>query len=127
MAHFAKINSDNIVEDIIVVDNDIITVDGVENENLGIEFCKTIHGEDTNWVQCSYNSTFRHVYPRKGSEWKPDVDKFILPQPFLSWTLNSEYNWEAPITNPSTEDVKYVWIEELYNSDNTLGWVEYQE
>lgn len=127
MAHFAKINSDSIVEDIIVVDNDIITVDGVENENLGIEFCQTIHGEDTNWVQCSYNSNFRHVYPRKGSEWKPDVDKFILPQPFLSWTLNSEYNWEAPITNPSTEDVKYVWIEELYNSDNTLGWVEYQE
>jgi len=127
MAHFAKINSDNIVEDIIVVDNDIITVDDAENENLGIEFCKTIHGEDTNWVQCSYNSNFRHTYPRKGSEWKPDVDKFILPQPFLSWTLNSEYNWEAPITNPSTEDVKYVWIEDLYNSDNTLGWVEYQE
>lgn len=127
MAHFAKINSDNIVEDIIVVDNDIITVDGVENENLGIEFCKTIHGEDTNWVQCSYNKTFRHEYPRKGSEWKPDVDKFILPQPFLSWVLNSEYNWEAPIPNPSTEDVKYVWIEDLYNSDNTLGWVEYQE
>lgn len=127
MAHFAKINSDSIVEDIIVVDNDIITVDDAENENLGIEFCQTIHGEDTNWVQCSYNSNFRHTYPRKGSEWKPDVDKFILPQPFLSWTLNSEYNWEAPITNPSTEDVKYVWVEDLYNSDNTLGWVEYQE
>jgi hypothetical protein len=125
MAHFAKINSDNIVEDIIVVSNDVITVDNVENENLGIEFCKVIHGEDTNWIQCSYNNNFRHIYPQKGSEWRADIDKFILEQPFPSWTLDSEYNWQPPIPYPEEiNDKKYLWNENLYQSDNTLGWVE---
>jgi hypothetical protein len=69
MAHFAKIE-DNIVREVIVVNNTVITDEnGKEQEFLGVAFCKSLFGEDTKWVQTSYNGSFRGKYAGSGDYW----------------------------------------------------------
>ena len=60
MAHFAKLNSNNIIEQVIVVNNEVLeNKEFPKSENIGIAFCKSLYGEDTNWLQTSYNANFR--------------------------------------------------------------------
>lgn len=69
MAHFAKIENE-IVTEVIVVNNQVITDEnGQEQEQLGIDFCKSLYGEDTEWVQTSYNGTIRGKYAAPGDIW----------------------------------------------------------
>lgn len=76
MAHFAKINSLNIVEQVIVLNNDIIIdEDGNENEVLGSEFCEKLFGG--RWIQTSYNGNFRGEYAGIGMIYSPEKDEFI--------------------------------------------------
>lgn len=77
MAHFAKINSDNIVEQVIVVNNEVLqNKDFPESEPTGIAFCKSLYGEDTNWLQTSYNANFRGQYAGVGMTYDPVEDIF---------------------------------------------------
>ena len=81
MAHFAKINSDNIVEQVIVVNNEVLHDDkGVEQESIGVAFCQSLFGADTNWVQTSYNGSFRGRYAGAGMTYDPIKDEFIIPE-----------------------------------------------
>ena len=81
MAHFAKINSDNIVEQVIVVNNEVLHDDkGVEQESIGVAFCQSLFGADTNWVQTSYNGSFRGRYAGAGMTYDPIKDEFIAPE-----------------------------------------------
>lgn len=69
MAHFARVE-DGVVREVIVVSNDvIIDSDGVEQEQLGIDFCKSLYGQDTEWVQTSYNGNIRGRYAGVGDIW----------------------------------------------------------
>jgi hypothetical protein len=69
MAHFAKIEN-GIVEEVIVVNNEILLdEDGQEREALGIAFCHSLFGEDTLWVQTSYNATSRGKFAGLGMTW----------------------------------------------------------
>lgn len=80
MAHFAKIK-DNIVHAVIVVNNDVIKDEnGVEQESIGIDFCKSLYGADTEWVQTSYNGNFRGKYAGLGDIW--DGTNFVAPSAF---------------------------------------------
>ena len=80
MAHFAKINSDNIVEQVIVVNNEVLHDDkGVEQESIGVAFCQSLFGADTNWVQTSYNGSFRGRYAGAGMTYDPIKDEFVTP------------------------------------------------
>jgi len=80
MAHFAQINSDNIVEQVIVINNEIIKDEnGVQQESIGIAFCKSLFGEDTEWVQTSYNHNFRGRYAGIGFTYDKTIDEFIAP------------------------------------------------
>lgn len=119
MAHFAEINSDNVVQRVIVVNNDIL-LDSENNEveQLGIDFCKSLYGQDTNWVQASYNGNIRKQYPHTGYIYDSTKDKFIEPQPFPSWTLNPNDEWIPPVTIPSGEGV-HEWNEESLTWDTT--------
>ena len=109
MAHFAKLE-DGIVTDVIVVDNCVC--DGLEQEQAGIDFCNNlVSGE---WVQTSYNGSFRNRFARIGGSYLKDIDAFINPKPYESWTLDCA-EWKAPIDKP---DGDYYWDEE------TLSWVE---
>lgn len=79
MAHFARIEN-NIVRQVIVVNNEVITDDNnVEQEALGIAFCKSLYGDDTQWVQTSYNEKFRGSYASTGMTYDPIKDEFVLP------------------------------------------------
>jgi hypothetical protein len=74
MAHFAKLEN-NIVSEVIVVNNE--TVDNLpfpESEPIGVAFCKSLFGEETEWKQCSYNSTFRVNYPGSGYKFMADLN-----------------------------------------------------
>ena len=137
MAHFAQLNDSNVVINVIVVaDSD------APNEAAGIAFCKNLQGADTNWVQTSYNTyagkhyTFisdgireydggaglRKNYAGVGMLYDSVRDAFYAPQPFASWTLDTNRCiWEAPIANPGGREGDgkiYSWDE-----DNTQ-WVE---
>lgn len=79
MAHFAKIEN-NIVREVIVVNNDVIKDNnGVEQESIGIAFCKSLYGEDTEWLQTSYNASFRGKYAGSGDKYDAELDEFVSP------------------------------------------------
>lgn len=122
MAHFAQIKN-NIVQQVIVVDNTIILdSDGKEQESLGVDFCHLLLGQDTQWVQTSYNGNFRKNYSGIGSTYDSTRDAFIEPQPYESWVLNEDTcRWEAPIPDPNTEEDAYYWDEP------SLSWIQYED
>lgn len=81
MAHFARIEN-NIVREVIVVNNDVIKDDaGFEQESRGISFCKSLFGADTQWVQTSYNGTFRGKYAAIGDSYNSTTNEFVTPEP----------------------------------------------
>jgi hypothetical protein len=76
MAHFARVEN-NIVREVIVVNNEVLENKPFpESEAIGIAFCKSLYGEDTEWLQCSYNKNFRGRYPGNGSIYDPELDEF---------------------------------------------------
>ena len=143
MAHFAKLNANNIVEQVIVVSNDDIKDNtGTEVENIGVAFCQKLLGASTNWKQTSYNNNFRGNYAGIGHTYMTNVatlgvastDIFINPQPYASWSIGvSTAQWYAPISGPpaltSAEEAAnkfYIWDEDAHQADTaspkTVGW-----
>ena len=119
MAHFAQLDENNIVTQVIVVhNNETHDEHGVELEALGIEFCKSLFGADTKWIQTSYNGSIRHSYAGVGYMYDNVRDAFIPPRPYDSWLLNEESClWEAPILYP-TDGNSYEW------DDRQKQWTE---
>jgi hypothetical protein len=110
MAHFAKLDENNMVTQVIVVSNkDTSDADGVEKEYIGIAFCERLFGGK--WKQTSYNGNFRKNYAGIGYTYNPDIDGFVPPQPYPSWVLNNvTAQWEAPVPMPQDDDF-YLWNE----------------
>ncbi len=121
MAHFAKLDANNVVEQVIVVNNDDIKDNsGTEVESIGVAFCQKLLGASTNWKQTSYNTyggehklggtPFRKNYAAIGFRYDEARDAFIEPQPFQSWTLNeTTCMWDPPVPRP--ESGSYSWNE----------------
>ena len=113
MANFALIKQ-NIVISVIVIDNEKLISNGVEVEQLGIDFIdslniKSIYDYDT-IRQTSYNSNFRNKYAGIGDTWNEENNVFIKPKPFPSWSLDTNFNWKSPVSYP--EEGNYTWDEE---------------
>ena len=128
MAHFAKIE-DNIVTEVMVVHNSIVDPEdsGSDNEQLGKDFIASLNIGGT-WIQTSYNGSIRKQYGQPGFTYDSTADKFVSPAPYASWTLDSDKDWQPPIAKPTdapAEAKTWEWDEELYQSDNTQGWIEY--
>tara|TARA_R100000482_G_scaffold123306_1_gene72968 strand:- start:1588 stop:2154 length:567 start_codon:yes stop_codon:yes gene_type:complete len=163
MAHFAEIKLQTdpsgftsnqlwVVQRVVVVGDDIPTAAGPLGENPmhvdGETWCVNFFKGGT-WKECSITDSFRKRYTGPGATYDESRDAFINPQPYASWTLNVDHDWEAPITYPSVEmfdhpsdtyvegddipegssigsprKVRYdiSWNESLYQSDNTKGW-----
>ena len=103
MSHFAKLDNNNIVQEVIVADQQFI--------NTGVV------GDVFRWVQTSYNGNFRKNFAGIGYKYDRIRDAFIPPQPYLSWVLNEETcRWEAPIPYPDDGQL-YSWDE------STKSWV----
>jgi hypothetical protein len=119
MAHFAKIDENNIVTQVVVVDNkDTSDASGVEKEHIGAAHLEKILGGV--WKQTSYNGNMRKNYAGIGYTYDPVRDAFIPPQPFASWLLNAgSCLWEAPVPMP-TDGKMYRWDED------TTSWVEHE-
>ena len=141
MAHFAELktkvdptgfttDTHQVVERVVVVGNDIAANGGILADNDmhqdGETWCINFFKGGI-WKQTSYNNNFRKQYAGIGMIYDPVKDKFLSPQPFASWSLDANDDWQAPITYPTvTEegDVRYIisWNETKYNADNTQGW-----
>ena len=134
MAHYAQLDENNIVTQVIVVSNDDCTdANGNEVEEIGIAFCKKLLGEDTNWKQTSYNNNIRVRYAGIGYSYNEELDAFVTPQPFESWVFDTEtVDWVSPIgpapelTDEEIETYSwYVWNEENGEWDlKTLNLLE---
>ena len=130
MAHFARVNAQGIVTQVIVAEQDFI--DGLADAD--------------SWVQTSYNTrggvhygqdgqpdggtALRKNFAGIGFKYDSDRDAFIPPRPFASWNLVEETCWwEAPIAQPELTQEQidarsyYIWDEDTYQADNTQGWV----
>ena len=118
MAHFAKLNSDNEVTHVSVVDDwNITDGNGQEQESVGVAYLHGVHGvqEGTTWKQTSYNATFRKNYAGIGFKYDAGRDAFISPKPYASWLLDeTTCRWKAPVDMP-TDGHRYLWNEENTN------------
>lgn len=113
MAHFAKLDNNNIVIEVHVVSNEAL--DQTDEEASGIAFLTNWSGGYSNWKQTSYNGSFRKNYAGVGFTYDSERDAFIPPKPLSSFLLNEDTClWEAPVPYP-TDGKKYVWNEEDLN------------
>jgi hypothetical protein len=120
MAHFAKLDQNNNVIGVHVVVNDVITIDGNESEQAGINFLTNLH-KHNKWKQTSYNGNFRKNYAVIGGIYDYARDAFIPVKPYPSWTLNEDTcNWQPPNEYPN-DGKSYTW------SEITASWVEYPD
>jgi len=138
MAHFAELESKTdptgftsdthlVVKRVVVVGNDVVPSD----EHVdGETWCINFFGGGT-WKQTSYNNNFRKQYAGIGYIYNASKNKFLIPQPHASWSLDENDDWEAPITYPSVRDDgndpynwKYIiyWDEDAYQANNSKGW-----
>ena len=132
MAHFAELDNNNVVTRVVVVGNDVSTAAGplgtndmhVDGETWCIDFFK-----GGTWKQTSYNHNFRKQYAGKGYTFDAAKNKFISPQPFDSWALDGNDDWQAPVTYPTDNtDKRISWDEAGQkwtakdNDDNSFNW-----
>jgi len=116
MAYFAKLGTGNIIETVISVNNSVITdANGVEQEQLGVDFINKLYNTRDVWKQTSYNRNFRKNFAGIGYQYDQTKDAFISPKPFNSWILNeTTCQWNAPVAYP-TDGGKYTWNETNLN------------
>lgn len=108
MAHFAKIDENNIVLDVLVVPN--------SEESRGQEYLADDLGLGGTWIQTSYNGSIRRRFAGTGMTYDATNDVFLYPQPYPSWTLDTDWVWQPPTPEPE-DDNDYVWDEA------TTSWV----
>jgi hypothetical protein len=106
MSHFAKIDNNNVVTELLVAEQDFINTGAV--------------GDPFRWVQTSYNNNFRKQYASIGMTYDRIKDKFISPKPFASFTLDDNDDWQPPVNYPAdgTFEKQYEWDED------TTSWKE---
>ena len=108
MAHFAELDDNNVVLRVVVVGNDCVPSDEhVDGETWCINFFK-----GGTWKQTSYNHNFRKQYAGIGYTYDAAKNKFISPQPYTSWALDANDDWQAPVTYPTDITDKFIsWDE----------------
>jgi len=121
MAHYARVNADNIVTYVTPIPNEMITDEnGAEHEERALDhlYSTIPDSVDDRWIQTSYNGNFRVRYAGLGYSWNEELNAFIPPKPYESWVLNTETaDWEAPVPMPEVVGGGpfYSWDEEIGN------------
>jgi len=140
MAHFAEIDKNNKVLRVVVACDQDIADNGGDQSEQAAEHFKTVcpfSSTGIKWVQTSYNNNFRKQYAGRDFTYDSAKDKFICEQPYASWSLDSNDDWQAPVTYPTDMENKRIswdeenqkWIavdlnENSYNWDaSALAWV----
>ena len=134
MAHFAELDENNIVVRVLVFDDADVNANGGDQSQTAASFCETIvpfSETGVKWVQTSFNNNFRKQYASRGFTYNPTQNVFIKPQPFSSWSLDGNNDWQAPIPYLAIVDdgsggTTYIywisWNEDSYQADNNTGW-----
>jgi hypothetical protein len=134
MAHFAELDQDNKVLRVVVAcNNDIAANGGEQSEQAANYFAKiTKHSfGGVKWVQTSYNNNFRKTFAGQGMTYDPVNDVFIEKQPFLSWTLDNNFEWKPPVARPLETDIyrnirwdeiNKRWTAHIANSEDLYAW-----
>ena len=111
MAHYAFLDENNIVTEVIVGIDETETIEGLDTEtwygNFRDQVCK----------RTSYNHKIRKQFAGIGYRYDTNADVFIRPQPYLSWTLDNNFDWQPPTPYPQDNKI-YLWDEE------NLVWLE---
>ena len=116
MAHFAKVNSNNVVENVIVVSNDDCNnLEFPESELVGKDYLASL-GLEGNYLQSSINNNFRLRFAQIGGMYIASADIFTVRKPYNSWVLDENHEWQAPTPKPLLDGV-WVWDE------SSLQWV----
>lgn len=120
MAHFAKINLNNIVTEVVSVNNSIILENGIEIEQKGVDLLRTLYNDpNAVWKQTSYNANFRGKYASLGDTYDSEKNAFIPLKPFANPSFvwdEQKYMWVPPTPHP-TDGPSYDW------NEDTLAWV----
>jgi len=127
MAYFAKLGTGNIIEKVISVNNSVITdSNGIEQEQLGVDFINKLYNTRDVWKQTSYNNNIRKNFAGIGYSYDQTRDAFIPPKPFNSWILKEDTcRWEAPIPSPSSYTNEQDKLVQFRWNENILNWEEY--
>jgi len=112
MAHYAFLDENNIVTEVIVGRNEDEVVDGVSDWE---EWYGNFRGQKC--VRTSFNANIRHKFAGKGDFYDEEADVFIAPQPFPSWTLDENYDWQPPVPRPEGDEM-FFW------SEDDMAWVK---
>ena len=117
MAHFARLDSDNKVIEVHCLVNDVITdSNGDEQESLGIKFLQNHCDTSDNFVQTSYNNKRRKQFAGRGYTYDSSNDVFVSLEPYPSWTLDGNHDWQPPTAMPD-DGKRYSWNEETTSWD----------
>jgi hypothetical protein len=109
MAHWAELDENNIVVRVTVGDNND------PNGDEGYQWLLDNLGG--RWIKTSYNNNIRKQFASIGYSYDQENDVFIVPQPFASWSLDDNFDWQPPVEKPQ-DNLFYIWDEE------SLNWVE---
>ena len=141
MAHFAELDSNNIVIQVVVISNDDVDANGGDYSSQAETFVANLipHSENgVAWKQTSYNSNQRKQYAGIGYTYDATKNKFILPKPFNSWSLDSNDDWQAPVTYPNVNEVdsnpvqifwdetNQKWLGKTYTGENLQIETDYE-
>lgn len=115
MAHFAQVNN-NVVSEVIVISNDDCdNLPFPESEPIGQAYIASL-GIEGEWLQTSYNNNFRKQYAGIGTSYDAQADQFVSAQPYGSWILDVNNDWQPPTPKP---EGNFYWNEE------TVSWIEW--
>jgi len=129
MAHFAELNSSNEVLRVIVISNDDVDANGGDQHADAETFVASLVPYTTGgvaWKQTSYNNNFRKQYAGVGYTYDATKDKFISIKPFSSWSLDSNDDWQSPVTYPNVYEINSNPFDITWDEDNQkwLGKVD---
>jgi hypothetical protein len=124
MAHFAQLDENNVVIQVIVINNSVVGDKFPESEPVGLSFISDNLKFPGVWKQASYNGNFRKKYPSIGDEYDEVNDVFITPQPYPSWTLDENFDWIPPVPKPNWPGIDnwrgmWIWNEDEQKWDPT--------
>jgi|TARA_R100001460_G_scaffold91510_1_gene133314 hypothetical protein len=121
MAHFAELNNSNEVLRVVVISNDDVNANGGDYSSSAETFVSTIvpHASGGNqWKQTSYNGNARKQYAGIGMTYDATKNKFISPQPYSSWSLDDNDDWQAPVPYPKVTEIDSNIVLIFWDEDN---------
>ena len=125
MAHFAELNSSNEVLQVIVISNEDVDANGGDESTQAETFVASIVPYGTGgvaWKQTSYNNNFRKQYAGIGYSYDSSKDMFITPQPYPSWSLDSNDDWQSPVPVPTVTEIGGLPVYTSWDEPN-LQWL----